>query len=293
MFIENFIEYLSVEKGYSTHTLKAYDRDLYQFKRFCEFEGVDLNEVNYQVIRSYIAFLLEEGLLAQSVNRKITALKTYFQFLKRIEVVKENPLLHHKSIKTSKRLTLPFSKEEVLKVLNEKIDIEDFENCRDRLIIELLYLTGIRREELISLKISSFEQSARTIRVVGKRNKQRILPVTDRLYWLLENYLRLRVYMEKRDVDTLLITVKGDKIYPSLVYRIIKSYFSKVSSKVKVSPHVLRHTFATHLLDEGADLNAVKELLGHSSLSSTQIYTHTSMAALKGVYKNAHPRSKK
>ncbi|ALM21456.1 integrase [Nonlabens sp. MIC269] len=293
MFIENFIEYLSVEKGYSTHTLKAYDRDLCQFKRFCEFEGVDLNEVNYQVIRSYIAFLLEEGLLAQSVNRKITALKTYFQFLKRIDVIKENPLLHHKSIKTSKRLTLPFSKEEVLKVLNEKIDIEDFENCRDRLIIELLYLTGIRREELISLKISSFEQSARTIRVVGKRNKQRILPVTDRLYWLLENYLRLRVFMEKRDVDTLLITVKGDKIYPSLVYRIIKSYFSKVSSKVKVSPHVLRHTFATHLLDEGADLNAVKELLGHSSLSSTQIYTHTSMAALKGVYKNAHPRSKK
>lgn len=293
MFIENFIEYLSVEKGYSAHTLKAYDRDLYQFKQFCEFEGVNLNEVNYQVIRSYIAFLLEEGLLAQSVNRKITALKTYFQFLKRIDVIKENPLLHHKSIKTSKRLTLPFSKEEVLKVLNEKIDIEDFENCRDRLIIELLYLTGIRREELISLKISSFEQSARTIRVVGKRNKQRILPVTDRLYWLLDNYLRLRVFMDKRDVDTLLITVKGDKIYPSLVYRIIKSYFSKVSSKIKVSPHVLRHTFATHLLDEGADLNAVKELLGHSSLSSTQIYTHTSMATLKGVYKNAHPRSKK
>ncbi len=293
MFIENFIEYLSVEKGYSAHTLKAYYRDLYQFKQFCEFEGVNLNEVNYQVIRSYIAFLLEEGLLAQSVNRKITALKTYFQFLKRIDVIKENPLLHHKSIKTSKRLTLPFSKEEVLKVLNEKIDIEDFENCRDRLIIELLYLTGIRREELISLKISSFEQSARTIRVVGKRNKQRILPVTDRLYWLLDNYLRLRVFMDKRDVDTLLITVKGDKIYPSLVYRIIKSYFSKVSSKIKVSPHVLRHTFATHLLDEGADLNAVKELLGHSSLSSTQIYTHTSMATLKGVYKNAHPRSKK
>jgi len=294
MELTSYIEYLELEKNYSSHTILAYNKDLNQFISFIKEEGVfQIKEVNYGLIRGWVTMLLEDGASNYTVNRKMSSLKSYFKFLLKIGEIKTSPAVSYKNLKVSKKVQVPFSVEEVAQLLNFPYDTTDFVQSRDILMIELFYATGIRREELINIKLKDVNLEGAVVKVLGKRNKERLVPLVYSIKSHLEEYLLLRQALVQPLIQELFITSNGVKIYPSLVYRVIKSYFRKVSLKVKISPHVLRHTFATHLLDRGADLNAVKELLGHSSLSSTQIYTHFSMATLKGVYGNSHPRSKK
>jgi integrase/recombinase XerC len=294
MDITLYLEYLELEKNYSSHTIYAYKKDLNQFKAYLLKEDfLDLKDVNYSLIRSWVTSLLENGDTSRTVNRKMSSLKSYYTFLLKIGEISSSPAAAYKSLKVSKKIQIPFSTEEVMKLLDSSYNTNDFIESRDFLIIELFYATGIRREELINIELNHISLESQTIKVLGKRNKERIVPLVQSIISHISQYLVLREEYAELSSEELFITPNGNKIYPSLVYRVIKSYFSKVSLKVKISPHVLRHTFATHLLDHGADLNAVKELLGHASLSSTQIYTHSSMATLKGVYSDAHPRSKK
>lgn len=272
----------------------AYKKDLEQLACFLQDEyDLQIENASYPLIRTWLSNLLDDNLSARTVNRKVASLKSYYKFLLFTGQIDFYPLSQHKSLKVSNNVQIPFSKKEVQQILDSSYDPTNFETVRDLLLIELFYITGMRREELMNLKLQDVNFSARSIKVLGKRNKERVIPLLDSIWDKLEAYLILRNLVNVNYLNELFMTKKGDKLYPVLVYRIIKLYFSKVSEKVKTSPHILRHSFATHLLDEGADLNAVKELLGHASLASTQVYTHSSMAMLKGVYKNAHPRSKK
>ena len=288
-------DYLSKEKNYSVLTLRAYLDDVAAFEQFIQQDdtGATLEDVNYSHVRSWIVQLVEAGIANTSVNRKISSLKSFYKFLLKSRQIEINPLQKHKSLKTEKKVQIPFSEKELQDVIDFNEFPDDFEGLRNRLIIELLYTTGIRRAELIGLKVGSYDSGNQTLKVLGKRNKERILPVLKSTTGLIANYLAKRQGLEHViDADMLIVTGAGKKISESFVYRLINSYFSVVSGKVKRSPHVLRHTFATHLLNNGADLNSVKELLGHASLSSTQIYTHSSLAGLKKVYKDAHPRNR-
>ena len=296
MSFKAFSDYLLLEKNYSPLTLKAYLADLQAFKKFLvlEFQANTIDDVNYQQIRNWIVSLVECGISNRSINRKTSSLNTYYKFLLKINTITVNPLNKHKALKVSKKIQVPFSEGELHQVLDELNSVTDFEGLRNRLIIELFYATGIRRIELVQLRLSDVDLSNRTLKVLGKRNKERLIPLLDSVLKTIEIYLKQRDELEDVvDKSHLFLTKKGVKIYETLVYRIINDYFSKVSSKVKRSPHILRHSFATHLLNQGANLNAVKELLGHSSLAATQIYTHNSIAELKKVYINTHPRSKK
>ena len=291
-----FIDYLSLEKKYSPHTVTAYKKDLESFLEFAlaEFEYTEIATVNYSVIRSWIIALVNNGVSNRSVNRKISSLKTYYKFLLKTKQIEVSPLVKHKALKTSRKVQVPFSEKEINEVLELLQEAEGFEGVRNKLIVELFYTTGMRRAELVNLKMSSVSEGSKTIKVLGKRNKERIIPLLATVIKTIEQYKAERSKLEKiKDSDYLLLTTKGVKIYETLVYRVINSYFSTASEKVKKSPHILRHSFATHLLNEGADLNAVKELLGHSSLASTQVYTHSSIARLKEVYQNSHPRNSK
>ncbi|MFD2915434.1 tyrosine-type recombinase/integrase [Psychroserpens luteus] len=296
MSFKAFSDYLFLEKNYSKLTLKAYLTDLEAFRKFVEseFQSDTIDDVNYQQIRNWIVSLVESGISNRTINRKTSSLNTYFKFLLKTNTITVNPLNKHKALKVSKKVQVPFSETEMQQVIEELNSVTDFEGLRNRLIIELFYATGIRRIELVQLKISDVDKSNKVLKVLGKRNKERLIPLLDSVTKTLETYLTQRNKLELIvDNPYLFLTKKGVKIYETLVYRIINDYFSKVSSKVKRSPHILRHSFATHLLNQGANLNAVKELLGHSSLAATQIYTHNSIAELKKVYSNTHPRSKK
>ncbi len=295
-FKDSYRDYLQKEKNYSLHTVTAYYNDLSDFEEFLkkEFDQDNLEEVNYSQIRSWIVSLVDVGISNTSVNRKVSSLKSFYKFLLKIKQIESSPLLKHKALKTPKKLQIPFSEKELDNVLNQIKYPEGFEGIRDKLIIDLFYTTGIRRTELIHLKISNIDLSKGTLKVLGKRNKERILPVLPIIQNQFNLYFSERNKLEQvRDPDFFFLTLKGVKLNDSLVYRLINMYFSHVSEKVKKSPHILRHTFATHMLNNGADLNSVKELLGHSSLASTQIYTHSSLAELKKVYGDAHPRNQK
>jgi len=296
MFISEFIDYLLLEKKYSSHTATAYKTDLESFLAFYDenYGGADIAKANYAQIRSWIVDLVDQGISNRTINRKVSSLKSYYKFLLKSEQIDKNPLAKHQVLKASKKLQIPFSEQEIERVLDELTDEDDFESVRNRLIVELFYATGMRRIELVNLRLSDVDVRGKQIKVLGKRNKERVLPLLATVCKTLERYLSLRVALIEDDQSGyLLLTKKGVKIYETLVYRIINGYFSKASSKVKTSPHILRHSFATHLLNEGADLNAVKELLGHSSLAATQVYTHHSIAQLTKVYKQSHPRNKK
>lgn len=296
MFISEFIEYLLLEKKYSKHTVTAYKADLLSFLEFyqIEYDTSKIAEANYAQIRSWIVSLVNDDISNRTINRKVSSLKTYYKFLLKSEQIDKNPLAKHQALKAPRKLQIPFSTQEVEDVLKDLTDNQDFESIRDRLIVELFYATGIRRIELVDLKLSNIDINKRQIKVLGKRNKERYLPLLSSVCDTLRLYLTARSdLITSQEPSFLFLTKKGVKIYETLVYRIINSYFSKASSKVKKSPHILRHSFATHLLNEGANLNAVKELLGHSSLAATQIYTHHSVAQLTKVYKQSHPRNKK
>lgn len=289
-----FRDYLQLEKKYSLHTVKAYLDDIGFFQAFLEREFGDDNlaDVNYGQIRSWIVSMVDSGMSNASVNRKIASLKAFYKFLLKIKQISASPLLKHKSLKTPKKLQIPFSEKELDNVLNEIKYPEGYEGIRDKLIIDLFYTTGIRRAELISLKVANYNGT--TLKVLGKRNKERILPVLNIVERQCRDYLSERANLEViTDNEYFFLTAKGVKLNDSFVYRLINNYFSNVSEKVKKSPHILRHTFATHMLNNGADLNSVKELLGHSSLASTQVYTHSSLSELKKVYGSAHPRNQK
>jgi integrase/recombinase XerC len=292
--IDSFLDYLSLEKKYSVHTVIAYKNDLITFKSFLvdEYGEEDLMEVHYPQIRSWIVSLVDQKISNRTVNRKVSSLKSFYKFLQKSEQLKINPLSKHKALKVGKKVQIPFTLKEINSVINTIDEEEDFTAIRNKLIVEVFYSTGIRRAELINIKEKDISFSDGTIKVLGKRNKERFVPLLQSVVSTLEKYLKLKSSLSK-GLEELFITDKGNKIYETLVYRVINSYFSNVSSKVKKSPHILRHSFATHLLNEGADLNSVKELLGHSSLASTQVYTHNSLDVIKKVYKQAHPRSNK
>lgn len=296
MSFHAFRSYLELEKKYSPHTVKAYLKDLEAFSGFAldTYEYQSIDAVSYSVIRSWIVSMVDASISNRSINRKISSLKTYYKFLLKTEQISESPLAKHKALKTAKKLQVPFSKKEVEEVLQLLANETDFEGIRNKLIVELFYATGMRRAELVQLKLIDVSIDNKTIKILGKRNKERIVPMLPFLISSIINYLSERNKLEViNDTNHFFLTTKGLKIYETLVYRVINSYFSRASEKVKKSPHILRHSFATHLLNEGADLNAVKELLGHASLASTQVYTHNSMAQLKQVYQKAHPRNRK
>ena len=291
-----FIDYLTLEKKYSPHTVTAYKRDLENFLGFAaeNYDYRSINDINYSIIRSWIVSLVDEGISNRSVNRKISSLNTYYKFLLKTSQLEINPLAKHKALKTAKKLQVPFSQIEIENVLNILDAEDDFLGVRNKLIVEMFYSTGIRRAELVALKLVNISIEQKTIKVIGKQNKERILPLLPSVVQTIKKYLDYRERLDYiEDKSFFFLTSKGVKIYETLVYRIINTYFSKASEKVKKSPHILRHSFATHLLNEGADLNAVKELLGHSSLASTQVYTHNSIAKLKEVHRSSHPRNSK
>jgi integrase/recombinase XerC len=293
---EAFREYLQLEKNYSPHTVLAYWNDIVSFESFnsLHFDQHDIDQANYSQIRSWIVSLVDAHVSNVSVNRKMASLKAYYKFLLKTKQIEASPLLKHKSLKTPKKIQIPFSEKEVDAVLLFMQNPVGFVAVRDKLIVDLLYTTGMRRTELIHLKLANVNFGASTIKVLGKRNKERIIPILPVINCQFEGYLKERNELENIiDEEYFFLSKKGVKINESFVYRLINSYFSTVSEKVKKSPHILRHTFATHLLNNGADLNSVKELLGHSSLASTQVYTHNSLTELKKVYKQAHPRNQK
>ncbi len=294
--LKSFLEYLQLEKNYSKHTVTAYGNDLLFFQEFLKnnFDQELLENVNYSMIRSWIVSMVDAGVSNSSINRKISSLKAFYKFLLKTKQIETSPLLKHKSLKTPKKLQIPFSENELDMVLNNLKFPEGYEGIRDKLIIDLFYTTGVRRIELINLKMQNVDLQNATLKVLGKRNKERILPIVPILANQIKVYLSERAKLEVvTDSDYFFLLLKGVKLNDSFVYRLINYYFSHVSEKVKKSPHILRHTFATHLLNNGADLNSVKELLGHASLASAQVYTHSSLSELKKIYGQAHPRNKK
>jgi len=291
---ESFLQYLQIEKRYSPHTVRSYLNDLDQFGAFLKEKGHtdDPVEVTSHDIRAWIVSMLDAEYSTVSVHRKISCLRVYYRFLRKEGIVKNDPLQKIVLPKRKKRLPV-FIEEKAMKILLDEYSFgDDFEGVRNRTIIEMLYLTGMRRSELIGLRTIDIDLADATVKVTGKRNKQRIIPLVKPFLKRLEEYNKLRDE-KTEDVtnDWFFITGKGNKLYDKYVYNIVKSYLSIVTTADRKSPHILRHTFATHMLNNGADLNSIKELLGHANLSATQVYTHNTFEKLKKIYKQAHPRA--
>ena len=293
--IQQFIDYLRVAKRYSPLTILAYETDLKQFASYLltAYEIQSLVDADYQMIRSWIVQLKDEAITNRSINRKLSTLKSFYKYLIREGIVKTNPLSKINSPKAQKRLP-EFLEQSKTNFLFTEIKFDDsIEGQRDRTILEVFYATGIRQAELINLTTDSLDADRMTLKVRGKRNKERYIPIGPHLLEILTIYIeeiRPQIVVSNKN-KYIFVTKEGDQIYPLLVYRIVKKYLGMVSSRKKRSPHVLRHTFATHMLDNGADLNAIKEILGHSSLAATQVYTHNSIERLKQIYKQAHPKA--
>ena len=292
MVVQSFLQYIRFEKRFSANTIMAYENDLKQFFEFQKklYEVENPGDINQSMVRSWMVSMMEKGVGARSVNRKITSLKTFYKFLLRRGDVKTNPLLKVISPKISKRLPV-FVEESKMNLLFTEVNFGDgFDAIRDRLILELLYATGMRRAELIGLTDEHIDLYQCQVKVLGKRNKERIIPFTSKLKELIEEYLNVRKEIAPFPAS-FFVSSKGISMYPKMVYRIVTERLSAVTTLEKKSPHILRHTFATHMLNNGADINSVKELLGHANLSATQVYTHNTIEKLKEVYKQAHPRA--
>lgn len=291
MFIKEFIQYIRYEKNYSTHTVVAYIKDIDEFFAYIsEYDVSSPSSVTFDMIRSWMISLIEKGESAGTVNRKISSLRSYWRFLMRRGYVSSNPLKQVVLPKRSKRLPVFLKEEEMEKVLNG--DFEDsFEGCRDHLIISMFYQTGMRLSEMLGLNDADVNTDECLLKVTGKRNKQRIIPFGQDLRVDILNYYKIRKKETDRRCDSFLVRKDGNPLYPQLVYRIVNKHLKRSATLSKNSPHVLRHTFATTMLNRGAELNAVKQLLGHSTLAATEIYTHTTFEELKKIYKQAHPRA--
>ena len=289
MYQQKFISYLSSERRLSQNTIISYSNDLDQFHCFLDENfniTSQISEVSFHIVRSWVANLFENSVQSRSINRKISTLKTFFKYLEREEIIDVNPMLKVVGPKASKNLPL-FVKENEIKLLLEEVTFDDgFIGKRDKLIIEIFYLTGMRLSELINIKLTDLDFHNKSIKVIGKRNKERIIPLSDSVLTSIQSFIK------EFDLKEFLITSsKGNKVYSKLVYRVVRKYLSKITSINKKSPHILRHTFATHMLNNGADINAIKDLLGHSNLNATQVYTHNTVEKLKSIYKQAHPRA--
>jgi integrase/recombinase XerC len=292
MVTERFLAYIEFEKRYSPNTVVAYRNDLDQFFEYLalSYNINAINEVSHSMIRSWLVNMIEHDILPRSVNRKLTTLKSFYKFLIREGVVVENPMRKITSPKTSTRLPVFIDKEKMDILLDRSDFGEGYSGLRDKLIIEMFYATGMRLSELINLKETDIDFHNNTIKVLGKRNKERLIPFSYRFSLLLKEYLteKERCFSGNQD---LFLTGKGRKVYPKMVYLTVNKYLAGVTTLDKKSPHVLRHTFATNMLNNGAELNAVKELLGHANLSATQVYTHNTIEKLKTIYKQAHPKA--
>ena len=292
--IQSFIDYLKFEKRYSVHTIRSYQDDLISFFDYIEvqFGGVSLPEISPAFIRSWLASLKEEGLSSRSVNRKISSLKSFYKYQLRSGLVEQSPMSAITSPKVSKRLPVYVEQRDITTLFADIPFPETWEGVTDRLLLAIFYHTGMRLSELVNLRERQVDASNRSLKVLGKGNKERVIPISPVLIELIQTYCRQkRVLLEEPDVAYLLVTSKGKKLYTKYVYRAVRKYLGQVTTIDKKSPHVLRHTFATHLTNSGADLNSVKELLGHSSLAATQVYTHNTIEKLKDIYKKAHPKA--
>ena len=295
MLIDKFIDYLTLEKSYSHNTINAYYKDLKDFENFSKskFDNINIEDSNYSIIRSWIVELVNTGVSNRTVNRKVSSLKSFFKFLINTDSIESSPLEGHIPLKQKKKIQVPFSKEEISSLLDSDYFPDSYKGLLQKTIISFFYFTGVRRVELIELKESNLDLKSGVIKVLGKRNKERVIPLLPKIKNLLEEYISERNnIITKPEDDLVFLSNKGFKLSEKYVYRTVSEYFKLVSSKTKKAPHVLRHSFATHLINEGADINSVKELLGHASLSATQIYSHTSMEKIKKVFQKTHPRAK-
>jgi integrase/recombinase XerC len=290
---ESFLNYLKNQKRYSARTIRAYSDDLEQFYSFCGIspDGEQILHVDHRQIRKWIASMMENHISARSVRRKISALKSYFRYLCKQGIVSDNPVKRITLPKIEKKLPVFVSAEHMNRLLDQTEFGTDFKGLRNRLIIDLFYQTGIRLSELMNLRTVDIDGFSMQLKVLGKRNKERIVPILKNLKDSMNEYLVERDKIETKSGNFLFITEKGNQMYPKLIYRIVNNYLRLITTIDKKSPHVLRHTFATHMLNAGADLNAIKEILGHSNLSATEIYTHNTFKKLKSIYKQAHPRA--
>ncbi|WP_099372247.1 tyrosine-type recombinase/integrase [Sphingobacterium sp. 1.A.5] len=293
MYKERFINYLKFEKRYSEHTIIAYEREIQGLFDFISAESVPFEEIDYRFLRYYFSNLKEQGKEASSVNRAISSLKSFYKFLMREGLIKQNPIALIKSLKTAKKLPVVVEKEKMVRLLDHmNSEPQDFEQTRDFIVLEMLFGTGIRLAELLKIKEQDIDFYNKKILIFGKRSKERFVPIHQTLAEELKRYLNLKKEMNFKNISAeLIVSKEGKEAYPKLIYRIVNKYLSTITSQKKRSPHVLRHTFATALLDNGADLNAIKELLGHAGLSATQVYTHNSAERLKSIYKQAHPKA--
>lgn len=295
MNFDAFLSYLATEKRSSAHTVSSYSSDLEQFYIYCteQFEVESASDVSTQIVRSWLAHLVENGYKATSVHRKLSSVKAYFKFLQKNKAIETNPVKGIVKPKKAQRLPQFVEEKNMLKLYLSETDLVDFPSVRNALIIRLFYETGIRQAELLGIKNSDLDYSIGQIKILGKRNKMRYVPVGKEMLHALAHYQKDRdAIFGPLEHDNLIVSNKGQKISKTFVYQMVKSYLSTVTTQAKKSPHVLRHTFATHMLNHGADLNVIKELLGHSSLAATQVYTHNSIEKLKGVHQKLHPRSK-
>ncbi len=289
---ESFLKYLKYEKRFSPHTWVAYKNDLNQFLQYyTKVAGeFDVKKVDSKLLRSWVISLMENNISASSVNRKVSTIKSFFKYLMKQEVVDNNPVVNIPLPKIRKKLPFFVEESNLHHLLDDGYFQDNFEGLRDKLIIGLLYGTGVRLAELLNLKESDINKKEYLIKVLGKRNKERIIPYPRELNNIIDAYLVLKREQFGNGGGWLLLTGKGDKIYEKLIYRVVKNNLAKVTSLEKKSPHVIRHSYATHLLNNGAELNAVKELLGHASLAATQVYTHTTFKKMQNIYEQTHPR---
>jgi len=293
MFKERFISYLKFEKRYSNHTLLAYEKDIDSLLLFSEAEHMEFSIIDYKFLRCFFASLKEQGMSSRSVNRCISSIKSFYKFLLREGLLQENPVSLIKAMKTPKKLPVVVEKEKLVQLL-EQMDqqLESFEDMRDFVVLELLFGTGVRLAELLKIREIDIDFYNKKILIFGKRNKERFVPIHITLVEELKKYINQKKEQQFQNISPyLVVTKEGKPAYPKLIARIVEKYLSMITSQKKRSPHVLRHTFATSLLDNGADLNAIKELLGHAGLAATQVYTHNSAERLKSIYKQAHPKA--
>ena len=295
MLIEKFLDYLQFEKNYSSNTLNAYKRDLIQYNKFvAEYnDKLKIEEVNYKIIRSWIVTMVNNNISNRSINRKVSSLKSFYNFLIKTETINSSPLKAHTPLKQSKKIQVPFSQDEINSLLDSDFFTNDYRGILQKTIIAFFYFTGVRRIELITLKESDVNIESSTVKIMGKRSKERIIPILPKLKKAIIFFNEIKFkFHDQTSSDYFFISKNGKQLSEKFVYRTVNEYFKLVSPKIKKAPHVLRHSFATHLINEGADINSVKELLGHTSLSATQVYSHTSMERIKEVFKNSHPRAK-
>ena len=295
MFIDSFIGYLRVERLYSAHTLRAYERDLLAFKDYVARldESLSFHEADTDVVRSWVASMIDAGAAPSTVCRKLSTLRSFFAFVRANYGVEQNPVASLKGPKCRKKLPSFVKEDEMNRLIDDVAFGDDYAACRDKMILQLFYETGMRLSELVGLNLSSLDMHVGVVKVLGKRNRERIIPFAAGLKVALENYLREREAFATQPCEALFLSAKGERIAPGCVYRMVRSRLADVTSVKKKSPHVLRHSFATAMLNNNAEIGAVKELLGHRQLATTEIYTHLSFEDLKGFYEKAHPRAGK